>query len=185
MTADRLPLGLTNAGLFGPADLGRVDPDWTLDGEPGWPHLRGFELLERLGYFLEPATADDRPSFVLRGGDPPTDLAVGFVTNEPIPLDEPTIASGGVTPATFLFDPERSGIRLLRESPGMLCAGRRLRLLPRRNPQTGGSVNPDEVYLELDLDLLPDDSAGYLPRLFGPEALGADGFVGRRLRGGQ
>jgi hypothetical protein len=181
VTADRLPPGLTNSGLFDPADLGRVDPEWTLDGEPGWPHLRGFGLLERLGYFLEPATTDDRLTFILRGGDPPTNLAVGFVTNESIPLDEPTTASGSMTPATFLFDPEQSGILLLRDSPGVLCAGRRLRLLPRTNPQTGGPVDPDEIYLDLDLDLLPDDSTGYFPHLFGPDALAADGFVGRRL----
>jgi hypothetical protein len=42
-------------------------------------------------------------------------------------------------------------------------------------------VDPDEIYLDLDLDLLPDDSTGYFPHLFGPDALAADGFVGRRL----
>jgi hypothetical protein len=148
-----------------------VRPDWPTACERG-RHLlktRGRELVESLGFTVE--TRDTMTS-ILRAGANATATAVAifldeteayegagsrFAGNSPVSL---ALARADADRLPFVVITRGSQIRLYAADKRIVGVGRKGRT---------------ETFIEANLALLPDDKAGYLPLLFGAEALLPDG----------
>jgi hypothetical protein len=162
--------GVNNVGLFASHEL-RVGvpqrPDWEAACATSTPWLtaRGGSLIERLGFRTSRAGAH---ALVLSGGGARPE-AVAVLLQE----DEAFEASSH----RFVVSPVAYGLKMAeQQGVAWLLMVRKgsIRLYPARIDLGVGRKGLAETYLELDLDSLDTDSAGYLSLLFAADAL-ADG----------
>ena len=181
---DAHEIAVYNAGLFANHQV--------LDGMPAMPEwksacdrgvrlsgLTGKNLLYRLGFDIEPSTA---------------------------PLDLLTAAddSGGVKVMAALLNSteqfETSSSRFQNEAPVVMAqrvarergipwviamSGRRIRLYPTDPSQTLARGGLADRFVQVDLAMLDEGNAGYLPLFFSAEAFAVDGSVARIRRESQ
>jgi hypothetical protein len=162
--------GLVNGGLLATQELRLGVPqrsDWSTAGKAALPALkkRGRPLVEALGFTVAQLGANT--SVLMAGAER---RAVAVFLDEGETFDAPGARFEGVSPvshALAVADREHlSWVVLTRASEIRLYAAR---------PDTGvGRRGPSQTFIEVNVALLPDISAGYLHLLFSAEAL-ADG----------
>lgn len=158
--------GVRNSGMLAMHELVHGVPtrsDWEASKASGSQMLaaRGRSLIERLDFAVEDV---DTSSF-LKIDDHKRAIAVFLQDSET--FEDTSERFGGVSPVSkALAVADIEGLPWV-----VLTRGSQIRLYARR-PDTGvGRKGRAETYIELDLALLPESSAGYLPLLFGAEAL--------------
>ncbi|MFC8311818.1 Eco57I restriction-modification methylase domain-containing protein [Streptomyces olivaceus] len=174
---DQLGLGLNNEGLFALHEL-RTGvprrPDWPTACATGKPLLKltGQSLLHALGYTFSPRGST---ALLLSHDDQSHAVAVLLEADEV--FDRPSHRFGAVSPvAHALATAARESVPWV-----VVSRGSQVRLHPV-DPTVGtGRKSQGETYVELNLALLSDETAGYLPLLFGPSALVAKGSVAQIL----
>ena len=161
--------GLRNMGLLTAEMLTEAIPrmtEWEAAVERAVPLLisRGPTLVERLGYSVEPLGTNTR-MLTVEGHN----LAVGVFCNETESFDEPAIRLGGVSPTSFALmvakEQQVNWALLTRTSEIRLCSGKR------------GS----NKFVEINLDLLPKEQAGYLNLMFSVDAIKENGTLSQIL----
>lgn len=170
--------GVRNTGLVATHELRSGVParsDWaqaTLAGK-GLLTKGGRELVEGLGFKVEQLGTT---ASVLAGTD--GKRAVAVFLDEGETFDDPGARFQGTSPISHaLALAERENLPWV-----ILTRHRQVRLYAAR-PDTGvGRKGRADTYLELNLALLPEDRAGYLPLLFGATALAEQGTIEEILR---
>lgn len=174
--ASDLP-GLRNAGLLATQELTNGVParaDWkdACARARALLALRGRALVERLGFTVEPLGV---VSSVLRVRG--NKRAVAVFLDEGEAFEEAGARFDGTTPVSrALALAEQEGLPWV-----VLTRARQLRLYAARVGIGVGHKGRAETYVEVDLALLPGDRAGYLPLLFGADALTEDGTLSEIL----
>ena len=175
---DGQPLpGVRNQGLFATHVLRRdlpARPDWAASTKAANPMLakRGRELVQALGYTVE-ALASGASMLTADG----LSHAVAVFCAETDTFESPSSHFNGSSPVAHAFAlADKSRV------PWVIATrGAQIRLYAAR-PDTGvGRKGRAETYLELNLALLPADSAGYLTLNFSPAALSPEGAVTETL----
>ena len=175
---DGLPLpGVRNQGLFATHVLRRdlpARPDWAEATAAANPMLakRGRELVQALGYTVE-ALASGASMLTADGHN----HAVAVFCAETDTFESPSSLFYGSSPVGQAF-----ALADQKRVPWVIATrGAQIRLYAAR-PDTGvGRKGRAETYLELNLALLPADSAGYLTLNFSPAALSPEGAVEETL----
>jgi hypothetical protein len=165
--------GLRNDGLFATHELeaGVLQrSDWSAATERAGPAVakRGKPLLEALGFTVESLPG---PASILRAAGTKTAIAVLLSRDEP-----PHAASARFTdrsPVSYALD------KAVQENLPwvVVCAGSRIRLYPARTGVGTGQRGRSDTYLEINLDLIEHDRAGYLWLLLSADALKTGGSV--------
>lgn len=172
-TKDQLIAGLINQGLFASHELRHgvpARPDWEDARTRGAAllGLQGADLIAGLGYT---STAHGSVAQVLSTGN--KRHAVAVLLNENELFDRPGDRFGAVSPVT-------QGLALAQEQnlPWLVVMrGTQIRLYSAKPDVGVGRKGQSETYVELDLALLTEPDAGYLPLLFASTALDEDGSV--------
>ena len=170
--------GLRNGGLFAMQELERGVPsrgDWALATEEarGVRALRGRALIEGLGFATEELPG---PAMLLLAGDRKT--AVAVLLDRPEEIDSASPRFDGVSPVSYaLAQADRENLDWV-----VAVAGGTLRLYPAKPGVGTGRRGRSETFIEIDLDLLSGDDAGYLWLLLSAPALSEGGSVGDILR---
>ena len=170
--------GLRNGGLFAMQELERGVPsrgDWAIAVEDarGVRALRGRALIEGLGFATEELPG---PAMLLLAGDRKT--AVAVLLDRPEEIDSANPRFDGVSPVTYaLAQADRENLDWV-----VAVAGGTLRLYPAKPGVGTGRRGRSETFVEIDLDLLSGDDAGYLWLLLSAPALSEGGSVGDILR---
>ena len=170
--------GLRNGGLFAMQELERGVParmDWALAVEEarGVRVLRGRALIEGLGFATEELPG---PAMLLLAGDRKT--AVAVLLDRPEEIDSASPRFDGVSPVSYaLAQADRENLDWV-----VAVAGGTLRLYPAKPGVGTGRRGRSETFVEIDLDLLSGDDAGYLWLLLSAPALSEGGSVGDILR---
>jgi len=166
--------GLRNEGLFASHHLRHGVPartDWQEACTKGQPLLkhRGRELVEALGFTVE---SRDTTTSVLRAGPNGTATAVAIFLDETETYEGVGPRFGGSSPVSLALakaDADRLPFVVITRGP-------QIRIYAADKRIVGvGRKGRSETYLEANLALLPGESAGYLPLLFGAEALLPEG----------
>ncbi len=165
--------GLRNDGLFATHELEAGVPqrsDWNAATERARPAIakRGQPLLEALGFTIESLPGS---TSILRAAGTKTAIAVLLSRDEP-----PETASArftGRSPISYALD------KAVQENLPwvVVCAGSRVRLYPARTGVGTGQRGRSDTFLEINLDLIEDDRAGYLWLLLSADALKTEGSV--------
>ncbi len=170
--------GLRNGGLFAMQELERGVPsrgDWTIAVEEarGVRMLRGRALIQGLGFATEELPG---PAMLLVAGDRKT--AVAVLLDRPEEIDSASARFDGVSPVSYaLAQADRENLDWV-----VAVAGGTLRLYPAKPGVGTGRRGRSETFVEIDLDLLAGDDAGYLWLLLSAPALSEGGSVGDILR---
>lgn len=170
---DQLVAGLTNVGLFASHELRAGVPtrgDWHAEREKGTALLqqRGLDLIRGLGYT---ATPHGSSALILASGD--NHRAIAVLLDDHELFDRPTDRFGAVSPvAQGLAIAQQQGLPWL-----VVTRGTQVRLYPARPDVGVGRKGQAETFTELDLALLSEDDAAYLPLLFSSVALASGGSV--------
>lgn len=170
--------GLRNGGLFAMQELERGVParaDWALGVEAARAvrTLRGRMLIEGLGFATEELPG---PAMLLLAGDRQT--AVAVLLDRPEEIDSASPRFDGVSPVSYaLAQADRENLDWV-----VAVAGGTLRLYPAKPGVGTGRRGRSETFIEIDLDLLSGDDAGYLWLLLSAPALSEGGSVGDILR---
>ncbi|MCJ0894761.1 MULTISPECIES: Eco57I restriction-modification methylase domain-containing protein [unclassified Rhodococcus (in: high G+C Gram-positive bacteria)] len=170
---DQLVAGLTNAGLFASHELRAgvpTRPDWQSERDKGSALLRqrGTDLIRGLGY---KATPHGSVALILMSND--THRAVAVLLDDHEVFDRPTARFGAVSPvAQGLAIAQQQGLPWL-----VITRGTQIRLYPAKPDVGVGRKGQAETFTELDLALLADSDAAYLPLLFSSNALSSNGSV--------
>jgi hypothetical protein len=164
--------GLRNAGLLATQELRQgvpARPDWGQACAQGKTALglRGRALVERLGFTIEQLSIS---SSVLRVGD--NKRAVAVFLDEAEAFDEPSERFGTSPVSQALALANREGLPWV-----LLTRARQVRLYSARVDVGVGRKGRADTYVEVDLALLPEDQAGYVPLLFGAGALAEHGTI--------
>jgi hypothetical protein len=168
--------GVRNAGLFATHHLvERVPrrPDWTMLCEAGVSMLgmRREELVEALGFRLEPRGQ----AAVLRAGGNARALAV-FLDDSENP-DASASRFGGMTAVSWAIASAASD-----NIPFVIVTrGPQLRIYLTRAGAGAAGKGGTSAFLELNLPLLIEGDAGYLPLLFSADSLADSGEFERLL----
>jgi hypothetical protein len=158
---------LTNEGLFATHELQRDVPhrkDWATAGDKARPalKLRGQALVRALGYSVE---ALPGPAYVLRSADTKLAVAVFLERNES--PDAPNARFSNLSAISYaLAQADRENLDYV-----LISYGSALRLYPARTGIGTGRRGRTETFIQVHLDLLPEEDAGYLWLLFSAEAL--------------
>lgn len=164
--------GLRNAGLFAMHHLehGVPDrPDWKAACESARAllPLRGRDLVTRLGFKIEPLPSN--ASVLLAGGTKRTAIAVFLDRSDQIEPASPNF--GGLSPVSYaLALADENNLDYV-----MVTAGTTLRVYPVKPGVGTGRRGRTETFVELDLALLRDTQAGYLPLVASADALSGEG----------
>jgi hypothetical protein len=169
--------GFRNEGLFASHVLAqqpqRLDwPDLCKKSSPLLPD-RGERLLTNLGYQVEHVP----DGVVLREGIGGQRRAAAVLLVEQESFDNPLGRFAGSNAITH-------GLALARREnvPWLIILGGSVARLFPADPDVGvGRKGQTQTYVEVDLDLLSDQTAGYLSLLFAPEALVDGGTVATLL----
>ncbi|QQQ77408.1 hypothetical protein IOD16_02380 [Saccharothrix sp. 6-C] len=170
---DQLIAGLTNQGLFASHELRHGVParsDWEGARTVGQALLgkTGLDLISGLGYQV---TAHGSVAQVLSAGG--SRQAVAVLLHEDELFDRPGQRFGTASPVVQgLAVAQSQGLPWL-----VVVRGTQLRLYPARPDVGVGRKGRSETFVELDLALLTEEDAGYLPLLFAPSALADNGTV--------
>jgi hypothetical protein len=159
--------GVRNTGLLADHELSTGVPtrtDWQRACDDGKRllGLGGRQLVEGLGFAVEQLGTT---ASVLASAK--TKRAVAVFLDEGESFDDPATRFSGTSPVSHaLALADRENLPWV-----VLTRHRQVRLYAAR-PDTGvGRKGRADTYVELNLALLPDDRAGYLPLLFGSDAL--------------
>ena len=167
--------GLRNQGLLATHELEHgvpKRPDWDTATQKAMEILqeRDENLLTSLGFSIEPH--DERIN-ILTAGNRRTAVAVSLRRGEPFDLRPSQHSQFEISPvATAAQVAERNNLNWM-----ILTRGPEIRLYSSKAEVGVGSGTREEKYLELDLEFLPEDQAGYLHLLFSADALSADGSL--------
>ena len=170
--------GVRNGGLFAMQELERGVPsrgDWGIAVEEarGVRALRGRALIEGLGFATEELPG---PAMLLLAGDRKT--AVAVLLDRPEEIDSASPRFDDVSPVSYaLAQADRENLDWV-----VAVAGGTLRLYPAKPGVGTGRRGRSETFVEIDLDLLSADDAGYLWLLLSATALSEGGSVGDILR---
>jgi hypothetical protein len=166
--------GLRNSGLLATQELRNgvpARPDWAKATTAGklLLSLAGRDLVEGLGFSVTNLSVN---SSVLTVGDG-IKRAVAIFLDEGETFDDAAERFQGTSPVSqALAQADRENLPWV-----VLTRGRQIRLYAAR-PDTGvGRKGRAETFVEVNLALLPEDKAGYLPLLFGAEALIESGTI--------
>jgi hypothetical protein len=166
--------GLKNDGLFARHALIRVvpeRPDWTdavTKGRAARPHA-GRDLIRALGFGIDDSS-EPSASVLLAGGK---DRAVALFLEGDGNFDDASTAYGAQSPVSHaLAVASRRGLPWV-----ILTRGHAIRLHPVSPDVGSGRRGRSSTYVEINLDMLPDDALGYLALLFDAEALVQGGTV--------
>jgi len=165
--------GLRNGGLFAMQELERGVPsrgDWTLAAEEarGVRTLRGRALIKGLGFGTEELPG---PAMLLLAGDRKT--AVAVLLDRPEEIDAASPRFDGISPVSHaLAQADRENLDWV-----VAAAGATLRLYPAKPGVGTGRRGRSETFVEINLDLLRADDAGYLWLLLSAPALCEGGSV--------
>lgn len=169
--------GVRNEGLFATHELINGVParhDWTDAGARSRRalRLRGRALLEALGFTIEPLQG---PSWLLKSGDHDLAVAVFLDRGESPDLAHPAYSE--MSPVSYALARADD-----RNVPWVIVAsGSALRIHPTDPTKGVGRRGRTDTFLELQLDLLSDERAGYLWLLFAAENLEAGGAFAQIL----
>ena len=165
--------GLRNEGLFASHELERGVPfrkDWA-DGVSKARAViskRGQALLEAIGFTVERLAG---PASILRAAGTKTAVAVLLERDEP--PDVSSTRFSGLSPVSYaLAKADEENLSWV-----VVCAGPAVRLYPARAGVGTGQRGRTETYLEVHLDLIERESAGYLWLLLSADALKSGGTV--------
>ena len=165
--------GVRNAGLLANHELQHGVPqrtDWrpACDAGRRLLGLGGRELVEGLGFSVEQLGTTATVLATAR-----SKRAVAVFLDEGETFDDPVTRFSGTSPVSHaLALADRENLPWV-----VLTRHRQVRLYAAR-PDTGvGRKGRAETYVELNLALVPDDRAGYLPLLFGSSALDDGGTL--------
>ena len=165
--------GVRNEGMFAShvLDQQRIEPGWADRSARAAPLLRqrGETLLGKLGFIVEPI-ADGA---VLRAASDQTRIAAVVLLADGEALDNPLTRLHGSTAISH-------GLALgTREHlDWLVVTGGPVLRLYSVSPDVGvGRKGQTKTFAELDLSVLPEGDAGYLPLLFSPGALADAGTV--------
>ena len=165
--------GLRNVGLLATQELvsGVPEmPEWPASVERAAPLLaeRGRRLVEKLGYGVERLDVNTWMLTIDR-----RNRAVAVFCDDEEPFDAPASRFEGAAPVSrALAMADRQNVDWV-----ILTRTSEIRIYAAR-PDTGvGRKGRAETFLELNLALLPEDRAGYLPLLFSSSALREDGTL--------
>ena len=170
--------GVRNGGLFAMQELQRGVPargDWALASEAGRGvrTLRGRALVRGLGFATEELPG---PAMLLLAGDRKT--AVAVLLDRPEEIDAASPRFDGVSPVSYaLAQADRENLDWV-----VAAAGATLRLYPAKPGIGTGRRGRSETFVEINLDLLAADNAGYLWLLLSAPALSEGGSVEDILR---
>jgi hypothetical protein len=166
--------GLRNSGLLATQELRNgvpARPDWARATAKGKPllHLAGRGLIEGLGFSVASLSVN---SSVLTVGDG-IKRAVAIFLDEGETFDDAAQRFQGTSPVSHaIAQADKEGLPWV-----VLTRSRQIRLYAAR-PDTGvGRKGRAETFVEANLALLPEDKAGYLPLLFGANALIEGGTI--------
>jgi len=159
--------GLRNEGLFATHELATGVParrDWQHAQEAAAPilALRGRPLLQGLGFQIE-----DLPGHaaVLRAGA--SKIAVAIFLDRSESCDVASDRFGSLSPISYALDKAEA-----ENLPYVVVEyGSALRIYPTATGAGVGRRGRTETFVEIHLDLLPTDKAGYLWLLFSGDAL--------------
>ena len=173
--------GLRNRGLLSDHVLHHLlpkSPDWSRACRSALPLLevQGTQLLKSLGFTIRP---HDRLTSILeaQGGD----VAVAVLLQPEELPDQNLERFNGFSPVSYAISvAERKNLRFV-----VLVQERMVRLYPAQIGMGVGQRGRTETYIELHLDLVRQDQAGYLWTLFSGEALVPEGFLDQLLRDSQ
>ncbi len=159
--------GLRNGGLLAMQELEHGVPgraDWPAAMERGRGVLgrRGRTLIHALGFAIEDTAG---PAVVLLAGERKT--AVAVLLDHPEEIDAASDRYDGVSPVSFaLARADRENLDYV-----IAVAGGTVRLYPVAPGVGAGRRGRSETFVELNLDLLPDERAGYVWLLLSADAL--------------
>ena len=166
--------GLRNSGLLATQELRNGVParsDWTkalLAGKRLLP-LSGRPLIEALGFTVAILSINSSVLTVGAG----VKRAVAVFLDEGETFDDSAERFQGTSPVTHaLAQADREALPWV-----VLTRGRQIRLYAARADTGVGRKGRVETFVEANLALLPDDAAGYLPLLFGADALIEGGTI--------
>ena len=166
--------GLRNSGLLATQELRHGVParsDWaksTITGKHLLP-LSGLKLIEGLGFSVASLSTT---SSVLTVGDRKK-RAVAIFLDDTETFDEAAERFQGTSPVSqALAQADKEGLPWV-----VLTRGHQIRLYAARADTGVGRKGRAETFIEANLALLPDDQAGYLPLLFGADALSEGGTI--------
>ncbi|MFF1930235.1 Eco57I restriction-modification methylase domain-containing protein [Streptomyces sp. NPDC058228] len=174
---DKLSSGLNNQGLFATHELRMGVPhrsDWQTACTSARPllGLSGLALVQSLGY-----TATPRGSAALLLTHQDKLRAVAVLLDAREVFDRPSARFGAVSPVAHAI-----AIAARENVPWVIVTrGSQIRLHPVQPTVGIGRKSQGETYVELDLGLLTDDTAGYLSLLLAPSALASGGSVDQIL----
>jgi hypothetical protein len=163
--------GLRNSGLFALHELITGVPgrhDWHDASERARPLLvfRGRELIEELGYTIEPLPG---PASVLRTRG--NRLAVAVFLERSDEIEPANDRYDGLSPVSYaLAKADAEHLEYV-----IVAAGTVLRVYPVKPSVGTARRGRTETFIELDLALLDEPSAGYLTLLASPSALSPGG----------
>lgn len=166
--------GLRNSGLLATQELRNgvpARPDWSAATNSG-KHLlplNGRRLIEGLGFTV--ATLSTNSSVLTVGGG--GKRAVAIFLDEGETFDDSADRFQGTSPVSHaLAQADQEGLPWV-----VLTRGRQIRLYAARSDTGVGRKGRAETFVEVNLALLPEDRAGYLPLLFGADALSDGGTI--------
>lgn len=169
--------GVRNEGLFATHELVTGVParrDWADAGTRSRKvlRLRGRALLESLGFTVEPLQG---PSWLLKSGDHDLAVAVFLDRGESPDLSHPAYSE--MSPVSYALARADD-----RNVPWVIIAsGSALRIHPTDPTKGVGRRGRTDTFIELQLDLLSDERAGYLWLLFAAQNLEAGGAFAQIL----
>ena len=141
-------------------------PEWEPAVERAVPllRLRGSTLVEQLGYSIESLGTNTK---MLAAEE--DNLAVWVFCKKNEPFDDQAVRFGGASPTSFALmiakEQKVDWALLTRSSEIRLCSG----------------IEESNKFVEINLDLLPSDQAGYLDLMFSANALKENGTLSKIL----
>lgn len=163
--------GLRNGGLFAMHELERGVPrrgDWSESVERSGVALaaRGLALIQALDFSTEELPG---PGLLLVARNRKT--AVAVLLDRPDEIDAASDRFDGTSPVSYaLARADRENLDFV-----LVVAGSTVRLYPARPGVGAGRRGRSETFVEVNLDLLPAEAAGYLWLLFSADAISEGG----------
>jgi hypothetical protein len=169
--------GLRNEGFFATHEL-----EVGVPAQSDWPTARGRgeavlgrsgeDLLQSLGFTID---AMPGPTSILRAAD--TRVAIAVLLDRAESPDVSNDRFSGLSPVSYaLAKADNENLRFV-----VVAAGPVLRLYPAQTGVGTGRRGRTETYIELHLDLLTGEQAGYVWMLFSADSLRNGGSVDRIL----